>query len=100
MMRSELGLELPAPRRAVVSALTIAGAYSTGGCIPLGPYMLLATASAALSASVTITLLALAMFGYVKGHFTGAPPWWSAMQTVFIGGVAAGAAFMIARAIS
>jgi vacuolar iron transporter family protein len=50
--------------------------------------------------SVAITLLALAMFGYVKGHFRGAPPWWSAMQTVLIGGVAAGVAFMIARAIS
>ena len=83
-----------------VSALTIAGAYIAGGCIPLGPYILLATASAALSASVAITLLALAMFGYVKGHFTGAPRWRSAMQTVLIGGVAAGAAFMIARAIS
>ena len=100
MMRFELGLEQPAPRRAVVSALTIAGAYIAGGCIPLGPYILLATASAALSASVAITLLALAMFGYVKGRFTGAPPWRSAMQTVLIGGVAAGAAFMIARAIS
>jgi VIT1/CCC1 family predicted Fe2+/Mn2+ transporter len=100
MMRFELGLELPAPRRAVVSALTIAGAYITGGCIPLGPYMLLATASAALSASVVITLMALGVFGYVKGRFTGAPSWRSAMQTVLIGGVAAGAAFRIARAIS
>jgi VIT1/CCC1 family predicted Fe2+/Mn2+ transporter len=49
---------------------------------------------------VAITLLALAIFGYVKGHFTGAPPWRTAMQTVLIGGVAAGVAFVIARAIS
>ena len=100
MMRFELGLEQPDPRRAVVSALTIAGAYIAGGCIPLGPYMLLATASAALGASVALTLMALGVFGYVKGHFTGTPPWRSAMQTVLIGGVAAGVAFAIARAIS
>jgi len=100
MMRFELGLEQPDPRRAVVSALTIAGAYIAGGCIPLGPYMLLATASAALGASVALTLVALGVFGYVKGHFTGMTPWRSAMQTVLIGGVAAGVAFAIARAIS
>ena len=100
MMRFELGLEPPDPRRAVVSALTIAGAYIAGGCIPLGPYMLLATASAALGASVALTLIALGVFGYVKGHFTGTPPWRSAMQTVLIGGVAAGVAFVIARAIT
>jgi vacuolar iron transporter family protein len=100
MMRFELGLEQPDPRRAVVSALTIAGAYIAGGCIPLGPYMLLATASAALGASVALTLVALGVFGYVKGHFTGTPPWRSAMQTVLIGGVAAGVAFAIARVIA
>jgi vacuolar iron transporter family protein len=100
MMRFELGLEQPDPRRAVVSALTIAGAYIAGGCIPLGPYMLLATASAALGASVALTLVALGVFGYVKGHFTGTPPWRSAMQTVLIGGVAAGVAFVITRAIA
>jgi VIT1/CCC1 family predicted Fe2+/Mn2+ transporter len=100
MMRFELGLEKPDPRRAVLSALTIAGAYIAGGFIPLGPYILSAKASTALVASVAITLLALAVFGYVKGHFTGAPPVRSAIQTVLIGGLAAGAAFLIARAIS
>jgi VIT1/CCC1 family predicted Fe2+/Mn2+ transporter len=62
--------------------------------------MLLATASAALGASVALTLMALGVFGYVKGHFTGMPPWRSAMQTVLIGGVAAGGAFVIARVIA
>jgi VIT1/CCC1 family predicted Fe2+/Mn2+ transporter len=100
MMRFELGLEKPAPHRALRSALAIAGAYIVGGFIPLGPYIVSAQASTALVASVAITLMALAIFGYVKGHFTGAPPWRSSMQTVLIGGVAAGAAFVIARAIS
>jgi VIT1/CCC1 family predicted Fe2+/Mn2+ transporter len=100
MMRFELGLEKPDPKRAVVSALTIAGAYIAGGFIPLGPYILLKLASTALVASVAITLLALGVFGYVKGRYTGARPWRSAAQTVLIGGLAAGAAFVIARAIS
>src|SRR5512136_3003704 len=100
MMRFELGLEKPDPKRAVVSALTIAGAYIAGGFIPLGPYVVLPKASTALVASVAITLLALAASGYVKGHFTGAAPVRSSIQTVLIGGVAAGAAFLIARAIS
>jgi len=100
MMRFELGLEKPDPRRALLSALTIAGAYIVGGFIPLGSYIVLPTASAALTASVVITLFALAAFGYVKGHFTGAPPLRSSIQTVLIGGLAAGVAFMVARAIS
>jgi VIT1/CCC1 family predicted Fe2+/Mn2+ transporter len=100
MMRFELGLEKPDPKRAVVSALTIAGAYIAGGFIPLGPYIVLPHASSALTASIAITLCALAVFGYVKGRFTGTHALRSAVQTVLIGGVAAGAAFLIARAIS
>jgi len=100
MMRFELGLEKPDPRRAVLSAGTIAGAYIAGGFIPLGPYVVLPTASAALTVSSITTLIALAGFGYIKGHFTGAPPLRSAIQTVVTGGLAAVAAFMIARSIS
>jgi len=100
MMRFELGLEEPDPRRALTSALTIAGAYIVGGMIPLAPYMTLASAHRALPASVLITLLALLVFGYIKGRFTGASPLKSALQTTLIGGLAATAAYGIARAIS
>ena len=100
MMRFELGLERPDPARALSSALTIGGAYALGGFIPLLPYMLLKQALTALVISSVVTVVALAVFGYVKGHFTGAGPARSAIQTVLIGGLAAGAAFLIARAIS
>jgi vacuolar iron transporter family protein len=100
MMRFELGLDKPNPKRALASALTIAGAYIVGGFIPLGPYMVLAKASPALVASVAITLVALGVFGFLKGHWTGVPRVRSAAQTVVIGGVAAGVAFAIARAIT
>ncbi len=40
MMRFELGLERPDPRRAPISAFTIAISYVVGGLIPLAPYIL------------------------------------------------------------
>jgi len=100
MMRFELGLEKPEPRRALASAITIAGAYIVGGFIPLSSYTVLSSASTALAVSVVVTLVALAIFGYVKGRFTGARPLLSSVQTVLIGGIAATVAFLIARAIS
>ena len=100
MMRFELGLERPDPKRAFVSAATIAGAYVAGGFIPLSPYMLFRTSSQAFWYSVLVTLVALAVFGYIKGRFTGARPLRSGLQTVVIGGLAAGAAYLIAKLIS
>jgi vacuolar iron transporter family protein len=100
MMRFELGLEEPDPRRAARSALTIAGSYVLGGLIPLAPYLTGASVQRALLASVAVTLLALLIFGYVKGRFTGAGRLRSAFQTALTGSLAAGAAFLIARAIS
>jgi vacuolar iron transporter family protein len=105
MMRFELGLEKPDPRRAFISAFTIAFAYIAGGLIPLGPYIFAAylkpiDVGTALLFSVGVTLLALFVFGFIKGRYTGARPMRSALQTALIGSVAAGAAFLIARAIS
>ena len=100
MMRHELGLEKPDPRRALRSALTIAAAYAAGGLIPLAPYFFARDVRTGLSVSVVSTLAALLLFGYVKGHFTGARPLRSSLQTALIGGLAAAAAFLIARAIS
>jgi len=98
MMRFELGLERPDPRRAPISALTIGGSYLVGGLIPLIPYMLTAGLLQALQISVIVTGIALAVFGAVKGHFTGVNIFKSAFQTLLVGGLAAGAAFALARA--
>lgn len=100
MMRFELGLEKPDPKRARVSATVIATAYIIGGLIPLLPYMIFHTAHTALILSIVITLAALAVFGLIKGRYTGARPLRSAMQTTVTGGLAAMAAFLIARAIT
>jgi VIT1/CCC1 family predicted Fe2+/Mn2+ transporter len=99
MMRFELGLEAPDPKRARQSAATIAVSYIAGGLIPLTPYILITDIGLALRISVVVTLLALFVFGFVKGRFTGLSPWRGGSQTVLIGGLAAGAAFGIARLI-
>jgi VIT1/CCC1 family predicted Fe2+/Mn2+ transporter len=100
MMRFELGLEKPDPGRAWKSALTIALSYVVGGMIPLSAYLFLPDARVALRLSVVVTLIALAVFGGVKGKFTGVSVPRSALQTTVIGGLAAAAAFGIARWIS
>lgn len=97
MMRFELGLEEPAPNRAHQSALTIAVSYITGGLVPLFPYMIIPDNMAALKLSVVITLIALTLFGALKGRVVGTGWLRSAIQTVLIGGSAAAAAFVLAR---
>jgi VIT1/CCC1 family predicted Fe2+/Mn2+ transporter len=100
MMKFELGLEKPDPKRALSSGLTIAGAYAVGGFIPLLPYIFIPLASTGLLWSIACTLVALLVFGYVKGGFTGTHRVRSALQTVLIGGIAAAVAFAIARLVS
>lgn len=100
MMRFELGLEEPVRGRALRSALTIAVAYAVGGFVPLFPYILPIQMRSAFLLSVTVTLLALFIFGYIKGRFTGAAPLRGAVQTLIIGALAAAAAFFIAKLIS
>ena len=93
MMRFELGLETPDPKRARNSATVIAMSYLVGGLVPLAPYMFLNVAQDALIPSIIVTLIALAVFGYVKGRYTGAGRWKSALQTTIVGGLAAAAAY-------
>ena len=100
MMKLELGLELPNPKRALTSGLTIGSSYIVGGLVPLIPYMLVPTASSALIVSAIVTMLALLIFGAVKGSLTGSSPIKSALQTMLIGGVASAVAFWLARFVA
>ncbi|KAF5442838.1 hypothetical protein F2P56_035455 [Juglans regia] len=99
MMKFELGLEKPDPRRALQSAFTIAVAYILGGLVPLIPYMFIPRATDAVVGSVCLTLAALLIFGYAKGYFTGNKPISSALQTALIGAIASAAAFGMAKAV-
>jgi predicted membrane protein (TIGR00267 family) len=98
-LRFELGLEEPDPKRAGRSALLISLASIAGGLIPLAPYFFFDAVKTALLASIAVTLLVLLVFGYVKGLFTTGKPVRSAVQTVIVGGLAAAAAFVIAKAL-
>ena len=94
------GLETPDPKRAPISARTIAVSYVVGGLIPLAPYIVLSSLSEAFAYSVGFTALALILFGGIKGQFTGINKFKSAGQTLLVGGLAAAAAYLLAQAFS
>lgn len=100
MMRFELGLEKPQDNRATKSAITIGISYIIGGIIPLSPYFFIDDSRTALSYSVIITIICLFVFGYFKSKVTGQPALMGALKVVFIGALAAGAAFLMARLIN
>ena len=99
MMRFELGLEKPDPTRRRRTALTIALSYVAGGLVPLA---LLRFRRGAYGPDRLDNHDAgrVLVFGYIKGQFTTARPWSSAWQTVTVGGLAAAAAFGIAKAVN
>ena len=99
MMKYELGLEKPDPRRATKSALNIGLSYIAGGIIPLSPYFFISNASEALEISVVATLICLFVFGYFKSKITGVNAWMGALQVTMIGAMAAAAAFAVAKLI-
>lgn len=100
MMRHELGLEQPDPRRAPVSALTIGGSYLLGGLLPLAAYFFVPDAHRAFLLSTLVTGIALLAFGAVKARLTGAPVVRGALETFFVGGLAASVAFAVAKLIA
>lgn len=100
MMREELGLEEPDPKRAPRSAATIGLSYIAGGLLPLSPYALGLPLSVAFFWSIGVTLLALLAFGAAKARFTGVPMLRGALQTAVVGGAAAAVAYALARLVS
>jgi VIT1/CCC1 family predicted Fe2+/Mn2+ transporter len=100
MLRNELNIETPNPARARNSALTIGASYVAGGILPLAPYALGLRLPVALGWSAGLTLIALLIFGAVKGRFGGVHVVKSALQTALIGSAAASAAYFLARFVS
>lgn len=97
MMKYELGLDKPDPKRATKSALNIGLSYIAGGIIPLSPYFFISDSVEALKISAIATLICLFVFGYFKSRITGVNPWWGALKVTLIGAVAAAAAFGVAK---
>lgn len=97
MMKYELGLDKPDPRRATKSALNIGLSYIAGGIVPLSPYLFIDDSTEALKVSAIVTLICLFIFGYFKSKLTGVQPLWGAIKVTLIGAVAAAAAFGVAK---
>ena len=97
MMRNELGLEKPDPKRARNSALNIGLSYIVGGMVPLSPYFFTSSPLEGLKFSCVITVVCLFIFGFFKAKATGQNPWAGAVRIMLIGSLAASAAFFIAR---
>jgi vacuolar iron transporter family protein len=97
MMKYELGLDKPDPKRASKSAFNIGVSYIVGGIIPLSPYFFIQDSTEALKLSVVATLICLFIFGFFKSKMTGVNPLWGATRVMLIGALAAGAAFGIAK---
>ena len=96
MMKYELGLEKPDPKRALKSGLNIGLSYIVGGLVPLSPYFFVEEPTTGLKYSAIITLICLFIFGWLKSKFTGVNPWSGALRVTIIGALAAGAAFFVA----
>lgn len=99
MMKFELGLEEPDPKRARKSAFNIGLSYIVGGMVPLLPYFFVTNSIDGLKISAVITLVCLYIFGFFKSKMTGINPWWGGVKVMFIGAIAAAAAFSIAKLI-
>ena len=99
MMKYELGLDRPDPRRARKSAFNIGFSYVVGGLIPLSPYFFVSDGIAGLRISAVITLCCLFVFGYFKSKITDVNPIAGAIRVMVIGALAAGCAFAVARLI-
>ncbi len=97
MMKYELGLEEPDPKRAGKSAFNIGVSYIVGGLVPLSPYFFFQSPLQALKVSVAVTLACLFIFGWIKSNVTGIHPWQGAFRVMLIGALAAAAAFGIAK---
>ncbi|MEI6596479.1 MAG: VIT1/CCC1 transporter family protein [Bacteroidota bacterium] len=102
MMRFELGLEKPDINRARQSALTIGFSYIIGGIVPLSTYFSIFTDNAkdGFFYSCIVTAICLFIFGYFKTKIIGQPPLQGAFKILFIGALAASAAYFIAHAIN
>jgi len=99
MMKYELGLDKPNPKRARNSALNIGLSYAIGGLVPLSPYIFMEKPMEALKLSAVFTLLCLFIFGFFKSKITGLNPWLGALRVTIIGALAAACAFAVAKLI-
>ena len=99
MMKHELNLDKPDPKRAGKSAFNIGVSYIVGGLVPLSPYFFVDDGITGLKFSALLAIISLLIFGYFKSKLTGMNPFTGALKVAVIGAIAAGCAFAIAKLI-
>ena len=103
MMNFKLKLEEPDPSRALISAGVMGMSYFLGGIIPMIPYFAVKNVNTALFISIVITIIILLVFGYTKSIISGTgqkSAVISAIQTLVVGALAAGASYGIVRGVN
>jgi predicted membrane protein (TIGR00267 family) len=103
MMAFELKLEKPKRSTAWICALIMGLSYGIGGIVPMIPYFCYTNIHHALYTSIGITVLILIVFGYAKSAIAGTSRGAcveSAIQTLFVGVLAAGTSYGIVYGIN
>jgi predicted membrane protein (TIGR00267 family) len=103
MMAFELKMEKPQRSTAWICALVMGLSYGIGGIIPMIPYFAFKDIHHALFTSIGITVLILIVFGYAKSALAGTSRRAcveSAVQTLFVGALAAGSSYGIVYGIN
>lgn len=96
MLTEEIGLQLESPTPLKAAMVTLV-AFCVVGLIPLLPFLftLYLTPQAIFLVSVGATGLAFFVVGMLKGHLLERPRFISGLETLFIGGCAAGLAYLV-----
>jgi len=97
MAHKELGISTENLEEPASNAVIMGVAYIIGGAIPVIPYLLLSLGPA-MKVSVFGTLLALFLFGGLKGRLVRQVWWKSGLEMLTVAGVAALIGFVIGRA--
>lgn len=100
MMEFELQLEKPDKKQAYIGAVRIGLSYAMGGIIPLSAYYFTTNSQMGLQISATLTVFALAVFGYFKSRFLDQPKIPGAVRFVLVGSIAASVAFLFAKLLN
>jgi predicted membrane protein (TIGR00267 family) len=98
MAHKELGIFPEALEEPIGNALVMGTAYVVGGIIPVTPYVLLPIHQA-MPLSIGGTLLALFLFGGLKGRVVKQSWWRSGLEMLTVAGVAALAGYVIGQLV-
>lgn len=99
MMRDELGIIEEENSSPVNHALATSFSFVAAGSLPLAPYIFGIPAESQFAVSIIATAISLFIVGAMRTYVTGTNWLISGMQMLFVGGVAASAAYFVGAAV-